>query len=207
MTIWSDFYDLVIPDLPGCTFSAADSALRQSAITFCEQSLAWQVAHPDVPVVAGIAGYAFAPPEGTVVHAVTFAALDGEEIAPYLGGAGVSAQNWRGWISAPQYIVDDAASITLVPRPGAAAILIMTVALKPSPVSTGIDDALFNEYREAIVHGALARLMLSPKKPYTNAQLAAYHQQQFSIKTAAAGLRAARSHTRAPLRTSIMSRR
>ncbi|MDQ3185983.1 MAG: hypothetical protein M3Q16_05880, partial [Pseudomonadota bacterium] len=84
--------------------------------------------------------------------------------------------------------------------------LTMTVALKPSPASNGIDDTQFNEFDEAIVHGALARLMLSPKKPYTSVQLAAYHQQQFAIKTAAAGMRVARSYTRASLRTAISQR-
>jgi len=39
--LWSDFYDLVVPDLPGCPFAMVDNALRESAIAFCEQSLAW----------------------------------------------------------------------------------------------------------------------------------------------------------------------
>ena len=82
----------------------------------------------------------------------------------------------------------------------------MIVALKPSASAAGIDERLFNEYREAIIHGALARLMLSPRKPYTHTQLAQYHQQQFLIETAIAGTRAARSFTRAPLRTTILGR-
>ncbi|HJT51997.1 MAG TPA: hypothetical protein VJ734_08665 [Nitrosospira sp.] len=39
MKLWSDFYDLVIPELPGCLLAVADGALHQAAITFCEQSL------------------------------------------------------------------------------------------------------------------------------------------------------------------------
>jgi hypothetical protein len=207
MKLWRDFYDLVMPDVPGCTFAAIDSALRQSAVVFCEQSLAWLTEHPGISVVAGTAEYAFTPPEGAVVHAITFAALNGEEIAPYKGETGISAKNWRNRTGAPQYILSGAGSVILVPHPDAAAALTMIVALKPSPASAGIDDVQFNEYREAIVHGALLRLMLSPKKPYTNAQLAAYHQQQFAIKTAAAGVRVAKNYTRTPLRTSIMARR
>jgi hypothetical protein len=207
MKLWRDFYDLVMPDVPGCTFAAIDSALRQSAVVFCEQSLAWLTEHPGISVVGGTAEYAFTPPEGAVVHAITFAALNGEEIAPYKGETGISAKNWRNRTSPPQYILSGAGSVILVPHPDAAAVLTMIVALKPSPASAGIDDVQFNEYREAIVHGALLRLMLSPKKPYTNAQLAAYHQQQFAIKTAAAGVRVAKNYTRTPLRTSIMARR
>ena len=207
MKLWKDFYDSVMPDVPGCTSAAIDSALRQSAVVFCEQSLAWLIEHPPIPVVAGTSEYALTPPEDAVVHAITFAALNGEEIEAYKGETGISARNWRNRTGAPQYIPSGAGSVILAPKPGASAALTMIVALKPSPASVGIDDVQFNEYREAVVHGALLRLMLSPKKPYTNAQLAAYHQQQFAIKTAAAGIRVRKNHTRSPLRTSIMARR
>jgi hypothetical protein len=207
MKLWKDFYDFVMPDVPGCAFAAIDSALRQSAVVFCEQSLAWLAEHPRISVVAGTAEYAFTPPEDAVVHAITFAALNGEEIGAYKGETGISAKNWRNRNGAPQYILGGAGFVILAPKPAAAAALTLSVALKPSPASTGIDDVQFNEYREAIVHGALLRLMLSPKKPYTNAQLAAYHQQQFAIKTAAAGMRVAKNYARTPLRTSIMARR
>jgi hypothetical protein len=78
--------------------------------------------------------------------------------------------------------------------------------LKPSTSAAGIDDDIFNEYREAIVHGALSRLMLSPKKPYSSPPLATYHQQQFVVLTGQAGLRKDRNFTRAPLRTTILRR-
>ena len=206
MKLWRDFYDLIMPDLPGCPSAAADSALRQSAIAFCEQSLAWQGTHPDVSVAAGTAEYAFTPPVNAVVHAIIHAALDGEEIALYPGEPGMGSINRHGRKGIPAYILAGAASLMFVPAPGAPGTLSMTVAFKPSPVSTGIVDGQFNEYREAIVHGALVRLMLSPKKPYSSTQLAQYHQQQFTVKTAAAGQRVARGYTRARLQTRIMAR-
>ena len=206
MKPWIDFYDLVMPDLPGCPFAMADNALRQSAIAFCEHSLAWKCNHPSVSVVPGTAEYAFVPPAEAAVHAIVYAALDGEEIESHAGEGNITIAGWRSQTGTPEYVLGDAASLTLVPKPDAAGTLTMIVALKPSPTATGIDDDPFNEFREAIVHGALARLMLSPKKPYTSVQLAQYHQQQFAIKTAAAGLRVARSFTRAPLHTTILHR-
>lgn len=206
MKLWSDFYDLVAPDLPGCSFVAIDIALRQSALAFCEQSLAWKYEHPSVSVVAGTATYAFVPPAGAVVHAITYAEFEAKEIESHAGESNIRIAEWRNQTGAPEYILGGATSLTLAPKPAAAGTLTMIVVLKPSPTATGIDDVLFNEYREAIVHGALARLMLSPKKPYTNAQLAQYHQQQFTIKTAAAGMRTARNCNRAPLQTSILRR-
>jgi hypothetical protein len=211
MKLWRDFYDLMMPDLPGCPPAAADSALRQSAIAFCEQSLAWQGTHPDVSVAAGVAEYAFTPPADAVVHLIIHAALDGEEIALYPGGPGMGSMGMgnisrHGWKGMQAYILAGADSLTLVPEPGVSGTLSMTVAFKPSTASMGIVDEQFNEYREAIVHGALARLMLSPKKPYSSTQLAQYHQQQFAVKTAAAGQRVARVYTRARLQTRIMAR-
>ena len=206
MKLWREFYDLMMPDLPGCPSAAADSALRQSAVAFCEQSLAWQGTHPDVPVTAGVAEYAFTPPADAVVHLIIHAALGGEKIALYPGQPGMGIMNRHGWKGAPAYILAEAASLTLVPAPAAPGTLSMTVAFKPSPASMGIIDGQFNEYREAIVHGALARLMLSPKKPYSSTQLAQYHQQQFAVKTAAAGQRVARGYTRERLQTRMMAR-
>jgi hypothetical protein len=199
----------MMPDLPGCPSAAADGALRQSAIAFCEQSLAWQGTHPDVSVAAGTAEYAFTPPADAVVHSIIHAALDGKEIALYPGGMvslGIGSLNRHGRKGTAAYILAGAASLTLVPEPAASGTLSMTVAFKPSPASTGIVDGQFNEYREAIIHGALARLMLSPKKPYSSIPLAQYHQQQFAVKTAAAGQRVARGYTRAQLQTRIMAR-
>lgn len=206
MRPWADFYDLVIPDLPGCPFVMVDNALRQSAITFCEQSLAWRYDYPPVSIVPGTAEYAFAPPAEAVVHAIAYATLDDKEIESRAGEEDIRIAGWRRQTGMPVYALGGATSLTLVPAPDAAGTLAMIVALKPSPAAIGMDDSQFNEFRETVIHGALARLMLSPKKPYTDMRLAQYHQQQFAVKTAAAGVRAARSYTRAPLRTVILQR-
>lgn len=201
MKEWSGFYDMLMPELPGCPQAAADHALRQSAVEFCEQSLVWQAFHPEVAISAGTADYAFSPPEGTRVHAISRAALDGSELEAFVPGAGGSLHGQQGGLGSPRYVIGGTARFTLAPEPAAAGVLAMTVALKPSPDSQGIEDWLFDEYREPIVHGTLARLMLSPKKPYSNIELAAYHRQQFTVKTGAAGARAATRHARAALQT------
>ena len=161
---------------------------------------------PAVAVAAGTAEYSFIPPVGAAVHAITHAAFNSKEISPHTGELDIPARDWRNQTGRPEYVLGGATSLRLVPEPDEAGTLTMIVALKPSASAAGIDERLFNEYREAIIHGALARLMLSPRKPYTNTQLAQYHQQQFLIQTAMAGTRAARSFTRAPLRTAILGR-
>jgi hypothetical protein len=205
MKLWSDCYDLIAPDLPGCPLAAMDSALRQAAIAFCEQSLAWRFEHPAIAVEPGVTAYPFTPPPGSVVHAILCAALDGREIACRASGCGMAERNRQVSRSGtPSCIFGGLAFLTLAPEPAIHGMLTLSVALKPSPDSTGLNDNEFDEYCEAMVHGALSRLMSSPKKPYTHLQLASYHQEQFGIKTAAAAMRAGRSYTRVPLRTRIL---
>ncbi len=206
MKLWSDFYDLAIPDLPGCPYVAIDFALRQAAISFCEQSLAWRYVHPDIAVVNTTSIYPYVPPAEAVVHTVIYAEFNDVEIETAAGQDNINLDNWRHQTGVPQYVLGGPDSATLVPTPDVDGTLKMTVVLKPSPLAIGIDDAMFNEYRHGIVHGALAKLMLSPSKPYTKSDLAAYHQQQFVIAAGGAGMRVARNYTRAPLQTSILSR-
>jgi len=206
MKTWDSFYDFVAPDLPGCPFAAIDVALRQAAIDFCSQSLAWKYTHPDIAVTAGTASYNFVPPDQAVVHAVTYAEFEGSEIDCHTAESGIQIYNWRNQTGTPEYVLGGATALQLVPNPAANGTLKLEVALKPSPTATGIDDDIFNEYRDAMAHGAFGRLMASPKKPYTQLQLATYHQQLFTQLTGQAGYRVARSYTRAPLRTTINSR-
>ena len=210
MKPWSEFYDLIAPHLPGCPLAAMDIALRQAAIAFCEQSLAWRFDHPPIAVEPGVSTYPFVPPAGTVVHAILHAALDGREIGCGIDGCDMAERNragrLSGMLSGTWYIFGGIGFLAHVPAPAANGILSLSVALKPSPTSTGLDEREFDEYQEAIVHGALSRLMSSPKKPYTHLQLASYHQEQSSIKTGAAAMREGRGRTRAPLRTRLMGR-
>lgn len=207
MILWESFYDYAASEVPGCPFPILDQALKQSAIAFCEQSLAWRYEHPAVAVVAATAEYAFVPPAEAVVHTIHFAAYEGKEISSHTGESDLRIWDWRNQTGTPEYVLGGATSLTLVPMPDVTGSLTMTVILKPSPTAIGVDDSMFNEFRTAIIHGALATLMLSPKKPYTNPQLGLIHQQQFTALTAGAGMRVARSYTRAPLQTSIMRRR
>lgn len=206
MKLWIDFYDLAAPDVPGCPDAMLNAALRQAAIDFCEQSLAWSYDHPAISVVAATSAYPFVPPAQAIVHAITYAKFIDTEIEVEISEDNLRIWNWRAQAGTPQYALANPTSVRLVPTPDLPGTLTLIVALKPSPTATGVDDAMFNEYREAIIHGAKARLMLSPKKPYTDAQLAQYHQQQFTIKTGRAGTRHARNYTREALRTSILRR-
>lgn len=206
-TPWSSFYDYTAPDLPGCPLELIDLALRQSAISFCENSLAWHYDHPAITVSSGAAAYDFIPPQDAVVHSIFYAKWNDTEIDSNTSETELASKvyDWRNATGTPTYVLGGS-SLQIVPNPDSSGTLRIKVTLKPSVTATTIDSNVFNEFREAIAHGALARLMYSPKKPYTNPALAQYHAQQFDIKTGQAGTKQARNFTRAPLRTAILTR-
>lgn len=206
MTPWNAFFDLLSPNVPGCPQVAQVVALRQAAIEFCEQSLAWSYEHPDIEVVPGTAKYLFEPPVGAFVHAIHYAQFNDKQLETRKMERDIGTWTVRNNTGTPEYILGGPLSLTLVPTPDVSGTLTLEVILKPTPVSDGVDDLIYEEYREAVVHGALARLMLSPKKPYTDPVLANYHMQLFQIQTACAGMREAKNHNRAPLETSIRRR-
>lgn len=52
-------------------------------------------------------------------------------------------------------------------------------ALKPTRTATGMDEVVFNELEDAIMHGALQHLLVLPDKNWTDRELASYHAKQF----------------------------
>lgn len=207
MKLWSDFYDSLLPDVPGCPFGSADYALRQSARDFCEQSLTWTYTHPDISVVNDQSDYTYVPPAEALVHTISYAEFNDKEISAETKDIDMHISDWRNQTGSPKFVLGMPNGIRLVPKPDLEGTLKLIVALKPDNDATGIDDEIYQEYRDVIVHGAMARLMLSPRKPYSKPDLAMHHMQQFTAKTGAAGQRQARNYTTAPLQTSIMKRR
>jgi hypothetical protein len=88
-------------------------------------------------------------------------------------------------------------SIYPVPKTTERLAITLRVALKPTRTATQVDDLIFEEYAETIGNGAVARLCLSPKKPYTNPQIAAAKQALYTQGLNVARQRANRGYVRA----------
>jgi hypothetical protein len=52
-------------------------------------------------------------------------------------------------------------------------------ALKPKRDSSGMDEVIFNELEDVIVHNALQHLLVLPNTNWSDRELAAYHAKQF----------------------------
>lgn len=125
--------------------------------------------------------------------------LDNEFNDSSFGWVGV---NWRTDVNLPtRWYMPDDETIGIVQASSIAGNLRLLAALKPTRASTTFPTLLYERYIETIAHGAKARLMLIPKKPYTDKELGTYHQNMFNGLIGEARIRVARSNSRAPLRT------
>lgn len=200
-TNFTAWYDDVLPHAPGCAPAIALDAIRKAAIEFCRESRIYQYDHPAVTVVASQATYAFVPATDTVVTEILDAWYDGVPLDPKgRDELGNISSNWREWTGTrPIYITqDDERNARLAPIPtvGLASGLKMLVALKPTITATSIETRIYEEYREQIADGALARLYVSPKKPYTDLPLAQVKAAMFRSHCNLAYNKAMRGHTR-----------
>lgn len=199
------FYDEVLPDVPGAPQALALNAIRNAAIEFCLKSKVWVVDHDPLSAIAGQSVYEFEPPTGAVVSGVVSAWFDGRRMAPTTQ-AELSDEfaNWRTMNGTPtRYLQENAGEIILFPIPASAlaGALTMKVSLKPSRASTTIDSWLFESYLEAIAHGAKWKLMIMPKKPWSDGATALYHKEMFDAAVDGARLAAFKGLGKAPLRS------
>lgn len=164
----------IIPMVPGCPDTLIENSIRAAVIEFCEKSGVYQAELDPVTTVANIYEYDLEAPSGTSVHKIMWAVHDGKDIEPI--STNLLEQRlpkWRDKSSAgtPRYYVKQTQStFWLVPTPGvtAASSTVLRVQLKPTHTSTACNDDVMSDYREAIVNGALFRLLRLPSKDWTD---------------------------------------
>lgn len=205
MSALADFYDLLLPELPGCPTAMVDLHLREVAREFCSSTNVWAASLTPIDTVAGQATYALATPANSQLCRVTSLTLANDLLWKLEGRDVHSSSALR-----PQYQSDeppfvlngDLTAITLDTAPTAATVggLRLEVTLKPTQTATSLPDLLLAQYAEAIRYGALARLMSMGKKPWTDRPLAAEYQQQWDTKKNFAAYQAQVGNTRATLR-------
>jgi hypothetical protein len=135
--------------VPGCPDTLIENNIRSAAIEFCEKTGVYQAELDPVTTVANIYEYDLEPPSGTVVHKVM----------------------WVDNAGTPQYFVKNSQSLFwLVPVPQATSpsSTVLRVQLKPTHTSTACDDDVMTDYREAIINGALTRLLRMPSREWTD---------------------------------------
>lgn len=209
MASYEDFFSRVLIEVPGCPEITATQAIRDSCIEFCEKSLILTRDHDPVTVKANVVDYDLEPPSGYLVIKVMQAWLDHNKLEPLapdvVRDAAVYNRLFTAYQAAPstplRYLQKDERTISVWPVPDQNFTngLTMRVALKPTRLSSSVEDVLFEDYAEPIASGAVSRLMSSVGKAYSSPQGASLHRALFVQGLNVARQRSSHGHTRSNL--------
>jgi hypothetical protein len=95
----------------------------------------------------------------------------------------INETDWRDQtaLTAKWYVLSTNNIIQFVPSPSESVDYYFRIAVKPTPdlALTEVADVVANKYSELLVHGAKSFLFMTPRKPWTDLQLAQYHEAVF----------------------------
>lgn len=195
--IYQALYDYVIPWVPGAPENLVLQEIRNAVIELCEKTLIVQRDHPPVTSISTINDYDFDPPDGWLVTKIMRMWFKGDVMVPHhLDNSSEFNGTWeynRDLVYGPRpeganpkfYTQKNELGFIVWPAPKdtIADAITLRVALKPTRICPDpcdqIPDEIFEDYAEVIASGAKRRLMLAPKKPYSDPQQATVEQGLF----------------------------
>jgi hypothetical protein len=186
----------IAPSVPGCPQPTIIQYIRDSAIRSCERTLAWRYQQPKFNLTPGTYIYPFIKPTDTQVHAIFAAILNNNtlealtldnalELYPAWADKYTAAADIEEYGSEPRSITQISQDqFAVLPLPDAAKTYTMRMfyALKPATCADGMDEVVFNDLEEAILHGALQHLLVLPSTNWTDRELASYHAKQYAYQ-------------------------
>lgn len=164
----------ILPMVPGCPDTLIENNIRSAVIELCEKSGIYQAELDPVTTVNGIFEYDLEAPNQTAVHKIMWVVHEGRDLEPISTNLLEQRKpKWRDrdYFATPEYYIKQSQSIFwLVPVPNEtkASSTVLRVQLKPTHTSTACEDDVMNDYRDAIVAGALFRLLRLPSKDWTD---------------------------------------
>jgi hypothetical protein len=181
----------IAPSVPGCPQPIIQQYVRDAAIEACERTLAWRYEQPLIRLTPGVYEYPYTNPLQTEVHAFLTSTVNNERVDPVtLEQLYAAYPDWPNndptKRATPRLICQlDPDNFVLAPLPDATVNydLKMIVALKPLRTSTGMDEDVFDDLENVIMHGALQHLLVLPDKNWSDRELASYHAKQYLYKT------------------------
>jgi hypothetical protein len=181
----------ISPSVPGCPQPVIEQYVRDAAIEVCERTLAWRYDQPLIRLTQGVYEYPYENPTQSEVHSFLTVAVNGVAVEP--ATLEQIHRRYPDWPttdpdkrSTPQFIFQiDPDNFALAPIPDDSKDydLKMIVVLKPLRTATGMDQTVFDDLENVIMHGALQHLLVLPNKNWADRELAAYHSKQYLYKT------------------------
>jgi|TARA_R100000951_G_scaffold97202_1_gene86782 hypothetical protein len=189
---YSSLVKEVLPYVPLCPDSLVEQNIRAAAIEFCERSKAYILDMDPFNTIAGVYEYDFDIPTGTEVHQVLYMTHDGKDMDPISPRSlELNYPDWRDRKGNPHvYLQKTPSTFWIVPVASGSKQVIASVALKPSRTSNNVDTTISNQYRDAIIYGALYRLLRMPSREWSDVGAAQEYLYQFNLEITQAELRA-----------------
>ena len=192
MAAYSSLVKEVLPYVPLCPDSLVEQNIRAASIEFCERSKAYILDMDPFNTITGVYEYDFDVPTGTEVHQVLYMTHDGKDMDPISPRSlELNYPDWRDRTGNPHVYLQKSPSLFwIVPVASGSKQIIASVALKPSRTSNNIDTTISNQYRDAIIYGALYRLLRMPSRAWSDVPAAQEYLYQFNLEVRQAELRA-----------------
>ena len=192
MAAYSSLVKEVLPYVPMCPDTLVEQNIRAAAIEFCERSKAYILDMDPFTTISGVYEYDFEIPSGTEVHQILYMTEDGNDMDPISPRSlELNYPDWRDRTGNPHvYLQKTPTTFWVVPVPSGSRQVIVSVALTPSRTSNNIDTTISNQYRDAIIYGALYRLLRMPSREWTDVNAAREYLAQFNMEITQAELRA-----------------
>lgn len=215
-----DFKSLITrinPSVPGCPQETMFQYIRDAAIRSCERTLAWRYEEPKFNLTPGTPKYTYRKPFFTEVHAVFSVMLNDSPLELLtLEEALDRYPKWVDKYTTPEDIDEFGSEPRLftqlnpneyivLPLPDAERTYTVRVfyALKPSRSATGMEQVIFDDLEEVIMHGALQHLLALPNTNWSDRELAAYHAKQYAFQISERRARANMGNARSSLSVRI----
>ena len=165
---------------PGCPEPLAEQVIVDTAIEFCDKTLALRYESDAVFTVADRRTYDIEVPSGHVLSRILHARIGDQElksmpVEQLPTGRSYSAKPNTFYITQGQF----ERQLNLFPMPDDAYTVNLSLAIKPAFGSTQLADDLYDYWLEAIVAGTLSRLKQIPDQPFTDLAGATYYGQRF----------------------------
>jgi hypothetical protein len=197
MKLWSEFYDYLLPDVPGCELAMADLRIKMAVRDFAKRTHIWQAAMPAITALANTTEYQFNEPYIEVIKLLS-ASVNGEHIP-----ASVETDlpgNWRINYTGKKTVFSiSQESFFVLPSSTAGAQIVTSCVLMPSMTSINAPDIFFRHV-DTIVEHAKYHLMASPDKPYTKENQVQARRENYETYCSNIAWEVHKSHSKAGVR-------
>lgn len=196
--------DELIPRIAARALSAPEpviyDAIIHAAQRFCERTRIWR---EEDSFQTGDSGFEYAcAPYGAIIHEIESAYFDGVKLKETsISWLDDQIPTWRDRnLSNPRYITQtEPNTVRLVPA-GIGTVK-LNLILKPGNDAEELPDFLIDNYRRAIIDGALGEVLSIPKQEFSDPQLAIYYMQRFESKLDQLATQGIQGQQRAPVRS------